>query len=61
MGAGVMVMYGLEPFSMTQNPMDVPPAVLEMGFALWLLITGFDTAALAPEAEREPVPAEVLA
>lgn len=56
-----MVMYGLEPFSMTQNPMDVPPAVLEMGFALWLLITGFDTAALAPEAEREPVPAEVLA
>ncbi len=50
LAAGVMVIYGLEPFSTTQVVMDVPLGVQEMALALWLIIKGFNPAAFASEA-----------
>lgn len=52
---GVLVMYGLEPFSTAQVLLVAPLAVQEMAFALWLIIRGFTMPRpeLVHEAERE--------
>lgn len=47
--SGVMVLYGLEPFSTTQQLLTVPLAVQEMVFAIWLIARGFNATAFAPE------------
>jgi len=53
--AGVMVLYGLdEPSSTTQVVLDLPLAVQEMVFAVWLIVKGFDAPASASEPEKEP-------
>jgi len=57
LSAGVMVLYGLEPFSTTQNVLNAPLFVQEMVFAVWLIAKGF-TMPVAPSVrvdEREPV------
>lgn len=50
LAAGVMVTYGLEPFSATQNALDAPLALQEIALALWLLVRGFNADAFAPRA-----------
>jgi len=57
LAAGMLVLFGLEPFSAIQNTLDAPLAIQEMVFAVWLLVKGFDApAASAPsEPKREPV------
>jgi hypothetical protein len=57
LAAGVMVLYGLEPSSATQNAMDVPLALQEMVFAVWLIAKGFNAPVPTPPrvAERAPV------
>ena len=54
LAAGVMVLYGLEPFSTTQNVLNLPLAVQEMAFAVWLIVKGFDARAFASEPGKEP-------
>lgn len=56
--AGVMVLYGLEPFSTTQNALNAPLFVQEMVFAVWLIAKGFSVPATPSIRipEREPVP-----
>ena len=54
LAAGVAVLHGLEPFSATRNVFNLPPAVQEMVFAVWLIVKGFDARALASEPETEP-------
>lgn len=55
--AGVMVLYGLEPFSATQNALNAPLFVQEMVFSVWLIFRGFSAPVMAPArvAERESV------
>ena len=60
LAAGVMVLYGLEPLSATQNVLQAPLGLQEMVFAVWLIVKGFDTGASAasprlPEPERTSV------
>jgi hypothetical protein len=57
LAAGVMVLYGLEPFSATQNVLNAPMFLQEMVFAVWLIAKGFNVPATAPIVvpEREPV------
>lgn len=57
LAASVMVLYTLEPFSATQNVLNLPLAVQEMVFAVWLIVKGFDTRAFVSEPETEPAPA----
>ncbi len=51
LAARMMVIYGLEPSSATQIVLDAPIAVQEMTFAAWLIVKGFNAAALS-EPER---------
>ncbi len=55
LSVGVLVMYGLEPFSTAQVLLVAPLAVQEMVFAFWLIIRGFTMprTELVREAERE--------
>jgi hypothetical protein len=57
LAAGVMVLYGLEPFSATQNVLNAPLFVQEMVFAVWLIAKGFNapTTPSIRVAEREAV------
>lgn len=55
LGAGVMVVYGLEPGSATQSLLDVPLGVQEMALALWLIIKGFDASAFMSESVERTV------
>jgi hypothetical protein len=57
LAAGVMVLYGMEPFSATQNALNAPTFVQEMVLAVWLIAKGFDAPAprSIPVVEREPV------
>ena len=52
-----MVLYGLEPFSATQNVLNAPMFVQEMVLAVWLIAKGFNVSATPSldVAEREPV------
>lgn len=56
LAGGVMVLYGLGPFSATQNVLDAPLFVQEMVFAVWLIARGFAVPATPSirVAEREP-------
>lgn len=54
-------MYGLEPSGTTANLLDGPLALQEMAFALWLLVKGFDRAALATEPVQDPAIAPAAA
>lgn len=58
LAAGVMVLYGLEPLSATQNVLQAPLGLQEMVFAVWLIIKGFDAPASAPSFGKEPAPAQ---
>ncbi len=52
LATGVMVLYGLEPLSATQNLLQLPMAVQEMAFAIWLIVKGFNPTVLdAPPRE----------
>ncbi len=42
LATGVMAVYGLEPFSATQTVLQLPPAVQEMVFAIWLIVKGLN-------------------
>ena len=53
LAAGVMVIYGLEPFSTTQVVMNVPLAIQEMALALWLIVKGFSSTATPSEPQKE--------
>jgi len=53
LSASVMVLYGLEPFSTTQNLLNVPLALQEMVFAVWLIVRGFSPPVLVSETEEE--------
>jgi hypothetical protein len=41
LAVGFLVMYGLEPFSVTQLALVVPLGIQEMVFAIWLIAMGF--------------------
>jgi len=47
LAARMMVVYGLEPSSATQAVLDYPIALQEMAFAVWLIVKGFNAAALS--------------
>ena len=53
MAAGAMVLYGLEPLSTTQVVLEAPLGVQESALATWLIVKGFNAAAVvaAPDAE----------
>ncbi len=53
----VMVLYGLEPNSATQNALNAPMFLQEMVFAVWLIAKGSNVPAASSirVAEREPV------
>jgi hypothetical protein len=52
LATGVMVLYGLEPFSATQTLLQLPLAMQEIVFAIWLIVKGFNPTALdAPPRE----------
>jgi hypothetical protein len=57
LAAGLMVLYGLGPFSATQNVLDAPLFVQEMVLAVWLILKGFNVPVTPRirKAEREPV------
>ena len=57
LAAGVAVLYGLEPMSATQNVLQAPLGLQEMVFAVWLIVKGFDTAAIPRVDEPEITPA----
>ena len=42
LATGLMVVYGLEPLSATQNLLQAPLGVQEMVFAIWLIVKGFN-------------------
>lgn len=58
MAAGVLVLYGLEPLSTSQTVLAIPIGVQEMALAVWLIVKGFNAAAVAstPQDQDEPVP-----
>ena len=41
-GTGLMVLFGLEPFSAPQSILQVPLGLQEMVFAVWLIVKGFN-------------------
>lgn len=54
LATGVMIVYGLEPFSATQTVLQLPLAVQEMVFAIWLIVKGFN-----PSIADAPPPREL--
>ena len=55
LATGVMVLYGLEPLSATQTLLQLPLAVQEMVFAIWLIVKGFNPTVLdAPRRASRP-------
>jgi hypothetical protein len=50
---GVTVVYGLEPFSATQTMLQLPLALHEMVFAIWLIAKGFNPTVVDAPPPRE--------
>jgi hypothetical protein len=59
LAGGLIVLFGVEPFSATQNALDAPLALQEMVFAVWLIVKGFDTSASWSVAELERTPVAI--
>jgi hypothetical protein len=59
LAASVMVLYGLEPNSATQNAFNAPMFLQEMVFAVWLIAKGFDVPATPTTRVPEPEPVSV--
>ena len=55
LATGVMVIYGLEPFSAPQTLLQLPLAVQEIAFAVWLIVKGFNPTALDAPPRRHAV------
>lgn len=53
LATGLMVVYGLEPFSATQTVLQLPLAVQEMVFAIWLIVKGFNPTTIDAPPPRE--------
>jgi hypothetical protein len=63
LAAGVLVLYGLEPFSVTQILLAAPLGLQELVLAAWLIVRGFTTQASASAADRgtdEPIQADTV-